>query len=457
MEKKIILVTKSVSDFSKIIDEDNETKKIALDYASHKNLLDLEIRHDISDNFLSYDERLWIFDKVRKLHSWYDNSAFSEFEFEGVNLLGLLDRIELHTELIKKIVEFWTIKKILDNEEPTIVECPIEIKQIIKSIKKEKSIEIIINSNKEENKVFYDSINYKKNIGGRTVSIKIGKNKYNKLKKIIDKTVSTTFGLWFDFKNKDKKTILLLEIFPPLYQNLLKNLNDENYNIIVINQRRPVTLDKESIKIMKESNCKLVSKESLIKKDDQKRILEHQKRYSKKLEDLWDNHDEIFEEIFMIDEEILWPIIKNDLKKVFSKRINDYIESVTFAKKIFEEINVKSILSLNDIGETEQIFLNCKTNSVSTFILEHGFQLMFEENKRFGTLSSYDSFTDNYLVWSDFQKQFLISNYNASPKKVISVGSPRHDHISLNSPKKNKKKIIPSFSCTNSCYTNTRI
>ena len=439
MEKKIIFISKSVSNFLQIQDSNN-VKKFALDYISHKKLTEGCIEHDISDNFLDYNERIEIFDKVRKFHDWYNSPDFKDFELKGVNLLGLLDRIELHTVLIEKLIQFCIIKNIIEIEKPDFVECPFEIKKIIEIVTKNNPIDIKINSEEKEQALFLDTVNYKKNLAGIPVSIKISKSKYGKIKNIIDKTISSTFGLWFDLKNKNKKTILLLEFSPSLYKELLDNLKSNEYNIITINQRRPVTLDKKSINILKKSNCKIISKDSILQKHDVREIIKNQEEYSKKINELWVEKEKLFSNIFEIDNLDFWSFIKDDFKQVYSKRINQYVESVSFTKKIFETINVVSILSLNDIGETERVFLKCKDNNVITFILEHGFQLMFEENKRFGTLSSYDSFEGNYFVWSDFQKQFIINNYDISKKRVISVGSPRHDELSKVVKTKQKKK-----------------
>ncbi len=439
MDKKIIFISKSVDKFLEIKNSNN-VKKFALDYSSHKKLKEIGIEHEISDNFLDYNQRMKIFDKVRRFHDWYNNSDFREFELRGVNLLGLLDRIELHTVLIEKLIQFSIIKNIIEIEKPNFVECPFEIKRIIEILTKNNPINIKINSEEKLKELFLDTINYKKNLAGVPVSIRISKSKYEKIKNIIDKTVSSTFGLWFDLKNRNKKTILLLELFPSLYKELLYDLKSDEYNVITINQRRPVTLDKKSINILKNSDCKMISKESILQKDDIEEIMKNQKEYSKKIDKLWIEKEQLFRNIFEIENLDFWSFIKEDFKQVYSKRINQYVESILFSKKIFETINVVSILSLNDIGETERAFLKCKNDNVNTFILEHGFQLMLEENKRFGTLSSYDSFEGSYFVWSDFQKQFIIDNYNISEKRVISVGSPRHDELSKVVKAKQKKR-----------------
>ena len=427
MEKKLCFISKSVQNFSSIKNTEY-TKIITFDYTSHKNLQQLDVKHSTAESFLNNDERLWIFDTVKKFQNWYNNTTFKIFELEGINLLGLLDGIELHTFLMEKLIIFWTIKKIIESEKPNIVECPFEMNKIIQLLSKNNSVNIRINSEEKENKLFWDSITVKHNVRNIPISMKISRTKYNKLKNIVDKTVSSTFGLWFDFKNKDKKTILLLELFPPLYEELIRNLNNNENNVIIINRRRPVTLDRNSIKILKESNCKLISKNDLIEQDDKRKISKLQAEYLEKLAQIW-SHNEHFNEIFKINNIQFWSIIKHDLRRVYENRISGYIEEVIFAKKLFKKINISCILSLYDIGETEKIFLNCKNDNVPSFLLEHGFSLFFNESKRFASESSYNTFKDKIVLWSNHQKEFLVSNFNIQPDRIYPIGSPRHDKL----------------------------
>ena len=429
MTQKIILVTKSIKDHS-TIKENSNTKIFSCDYTSHKKLQELGIAHSMAENILGYDQRIEIFNMAKKFQNWYQDDSLKQFNLNGVNLLGLLDGIELHLLIIEKLMNFFMIKKILEDEEPKSVECSNKIKDIILLIKKNNPIKIIINSKEKNEDLLWDSINIKQNFMGIPISIKISRAKFHKLKNILDKTVSSIFGLWFDFKNKNKKTILILEMYPPVYDELFKNLNNKDNNLIIINQRRPVTYDLKSIKVLKKSNCKLISKKDLFEKKDLEEIAKVKKEFSQKKINFWD--DGSLNKIFKNDDLIFGSLIKNELKEVFSKRIDEYIESVFFAKKIFSKINISCILSLYDIGETEKVFLESKDKIVKSFLLEHGFGLFFDDTKTFASLASYDNFRDNIIVWSDFQKQFLISNYKINSDRIFALGSPRHDLLNKN-------------------------
>lgn len=434
-QNNIILVTKSIKDYTEIKEKEN-TKIFSCDYTSHKKLKELGIFHHIAENILDSNERIEIFNLAKRFQNWYKNDSLKKFNLNGVNLLGLLDGIELHLLIIEKLINFYTIKKILDTEAPNSIECSDKIKNIILLIKKDNILKIKINSKEEKEDLLWDSINIKQNFMGIPISIKISRVKFHKLKNILDKTVSSIFGLWFNLKNKEKKTILILEMYPPVYEELFKNLKNKDVNIIIINQRRPVTYDLKSINVLKKCNCKLISKNDIFEKNDLEKIKIIKSEFRQKISNFWD--EDILNKIFKIDDFIFWSLIKDELKEVFTKRLDEYIESIFFAKSIFAKINISCILSLYDIGETEKVFLESKNEDTKSFLLEHGFSLLFEDSKTFATLISYDNFRDNIIVWSEYQKQFLISNYKINSDRIFALGSPRHDV--LNQMNHNKKK-----------------
>ena len=437
-QKKIIFVSKSINDYNTI--KTNNSKIFTFDYISHKKLQELGISHHIAENVLDYDERVSIFNIAKNFQNWHNEPLLKKIELKEVNLLGLLDGIELHSLIIEKLIVFFMIKKILEIEKPDSIECSNQIKNMILLIEKNNLINIKINSKEKKGELLWDSINIKHNFMGIPISIKISRTKYHKLKNILDKTVGSIFGLWFNFKNKSKKTILILEMYPPVYKDLFQSLNKKDINLIIINQRRPVTYDLESIKILKKSDCKLISKKDLFGKKDLKEIEESKQIFYEKIFNFWE--DPNLNKIFKNNDLEFWAIIKNDLKEVFIKRINEYVESIFFAKKIFSKINISCILSLYDIGETEKVFLESKNENCKSFLLEHGFSLFFNDSKTFATLRSYDTFRDNIVVWSSQQKQFLISNYKIDSNKIFDIGSPRHDSLIKIKEKKKKKETI---------------
>ena len=144
MVEKIYFISDEVDNFSKI--KKSDYKIFTFDYKSDLKLKELGIEHSIAEEYLTYEERLWIFDTAKKFRNWYTDSSLDDFKLEGTNVLGLLDGIEFHSLLVEKLIMFWTIKKIIESENPSFIECPYEIIKMIQILNVEKHIEIKLNS-----------------------------------------------------------------------------------------------------------------------------------------------------------------------------------------------------------------------------------------------------------------------------------------------------------------------
>ena len=129
-KENLILLSKSFKNYNLI--ENNKNNEIfTFDYTSHKKLYELGINHSIAENILNYDERLSIFNIAKKFQNWQDDPFFNNFNLNGVNLLSLLDGIELHLLIIEKLVNFFTLKKILEIKDVDIIECSNEMKNMM--------------------------------------------------------------------------------------------------------------------------------------------------------------------------------------------------------------------------------------------------------------------------------------------------------------------------------------
>ena len=89
-------------------------------------------------------------------------------------------------------------------------------------------------------------------------------------------------------KEKQNKTILLIDFQLINYYSFLKGLTNTNYNLIFLNSRRPIIWNRESLKISKNIN---LNKMQLDKKKDDKES-------KKKIKDIKEYIDELQEEVY---------------------------------------------------------------------------------------------------------------------------------------------------------------
>ncbi|RZD47124.1 MAG: hypothetical protein CXT78_02930, partial [Thaumarchaeota archaeon] len=90
-----------------------------------------------------------------------------------------------------------------------------------------------------------------------------------------------------------------------------KELGKTEKNIVLLNWRKPAIWNMESIKIMKNTNCKVLNIQKLLTSKDSKIISELGMKYSKKLEKLWS--EKVFlNELFCSNGISIWDCIKKE-------------------------------------------------------------------------------------------------------------------------------------------------
>jgi UDP-N-acetylglucosamine 2-epimerase len=97
-------------------------------------------------------------------------------------------------------------------------------------------------------------------------------------------------------------------------------------------------------------------------------------------------------------------------------------------KNIVKKINLKAIVKLNDIGETEKVFMNYN-NNIPLILLQHGYTDYNDYSARFDSTNGYSRIRDRIAVWGETQKKYLIEKRNVLAEKIFVSGSPKHDRF----------------------------
>ena len=112
----------------------SKTVIYSMNFKVHRYLENLSINHKIAEDVLDENDLNLIFDKTVSLYGWYKHSdVFQKMQFEGVNILGMMDDTEFHTFMIMKLYEIRILQKILNDKSPKKI---IANKQFIKLIQK---------------------------------------------------------------------------------------------------------------------------------------------------------------------------------------------------------------------------------------------------------------------------------------------------------------------------------
>lgn len=441
----VILLIKDIFEFNVIPDKilnDKNIKKFTFDFNVHEILKNKKIEHEIADNLLTEEDRLKIFNQMLEFRKWYSTVTSKDLEFENVNILKLFDTHEFSSYLMPNLINFILIKKIIEKEKPEKIISTSIFKKFINLFSKNSPIQTEYFINKLDQKLLWDKITIKYDVGKFSISFNLSKKLYLKFKKIVELTLGFFYNFW-SFNDLSKKSIIFLEFNPAIHSTLLNKLKNYHGNILLINRRRSAVWNKKSIDIVRHSDSKIVNFDRILDKNEKLKLPLLVTDYSKKLEVFWENSD-FFNNLFQINDYSFWDIIREDLKRKYDEKLSDFIFSILSVKKLLAKNDVKCIVSLNDVGETEKAFLEFNNERIPSILLEHGFIERVKETKQFDYLD-FIYFKGKLAVMGETRKKWLCEEFNIDPNRIISLGSPRHDdyfNCKLKNNNKNKITIL---------------
>ena len=225
MTTKIILI-QNISDIEllpKNIFGEKDVTIFSFSTNVHKELKSQKINHIIADNFLDQDERLELFDKGLSFLNNFKTIS-NELKFKEIDLLKLFDTHELLSYLVPNLVKFIIVKRIIEKGTPTIIYANNTFKKIILSIIEKNEIKTYFHENKIEESLLWDNITIKYSLMKIPIHFTLSKNNYLKIKKFFETVVNIFHNISLDLTDSTKKSIILLEFNPELWENLFDNL-----------------------------------------------------------------------------------------------------------------------------------------------------------------------------------------------------------------------------------------
>lgn len=443
--KQVIVVEGKISeDLLHKFSSDKKSTIISFDYNSHKILKDFNIKHKIIEQYFDENDKSLIEDTSLKLAtSWYKDEIISNYlEFEGFNL-GTLLELELTPYLLSHIKRVLGVTRIIELENPDLIQS-YGLDNYVKKLIKNGQIKIELFKKNISNKLFFDEIQIPIKLGFIKIKIKISRKRYFLLKKILDKIFYTFFKIKADKKLLNtNETILLVDFNTKNYGNFLQSFGESEKNIIILNQRKPAIWDLKSLKIILNSNCKILDME-IFQNNKLKYIKSQNIIFLKNnLEHLWESNDRL-KNIFSISDNSFWEIIKEDFKKIIHDRTVESVARMTLLKEFFQKSKIKLILDWAHTGtEEKEINHFSDVAKIPVFCLQHGIMTLNPKFEKYHPLMPVlPKNNEKMCVWGEIMERYLVS-HNIDKESIIVTGSPRHDlFFKIPSAKQKSEKVL---------------
>mgnify|MGYP006138200533 CR=1 FL=1 len=427
--KEILLVEGDI-DFELILTEnlEKDCKIISFDYFSHKSLNERKIPHKKIEEFFEKTDVEEIENFSLKLATnWYnDKNIQQNLIFENLNL-GTLIENELSSYFLKIIKRVYGIKKVLELENPDKI-FSYSLSDYLKIFEKKENLELISFKDSIDTELFFDKIRIPINLRFKKMRIKISRKNYFYLKKNIENFLYNLVNI--KPKKKDlieKESILLLDFHTKMYKDFFQSFVNPKYNILIFNQRKPVIWDLESLKIIKNSKCKVITRYDFENKEITKIIKKERKKMNENIQLILKN-EKVLKDIFSFDGESFWNIIKKEFSEIIIERFIESVERLCLLKNMFEKIKIKHIVDWAHIGmEEKEISHFAKFDNIPVSCLQHGIMTLnplFE--KYHPIMPVLPSNNSRMLVWGKTMESYLLK-HDVDKNKIKIVGSPRHD------------------------------
>jgi hypothetical protein len=434
-----------VTDQTLIILKDENNLVVSLDYESHKQLKDLEIKHVNFENYLTKKDFKTIDDVTFKINtSWYKNKKIQDsLTFDKINFGWLLEQ-ELFLFLLVTITNFTSLIKI-KNQEKNLKKIIVSrvLLDMAKTIFSNSKINVLEDKNQETQNFTFDIYAIKYNIGSFPLTIRIPRKYFFILQKIYERSFIPMYQKIFSNPKKNISSILLLDFNSFKENEFLTSLSKKNTNVFLLNRRRSAIWNFKSFLTVKNTHSIPITYEQFLNSNDKTEIKILIDTIENKLNNLLSD-DELFSEIFSIFDYSFWPHIKNYFKNFCFDRFSEAINEMVGSRKLLSHIRPSIILHFFGVALQEKIIIHeAKKQNILSIMIQHGAPFIFypewkKLNPISGTLPVYK---EKMAVWGNMMKEYASMN-GMNDDEIIVSGSTRHDPYFKNIDHNNEGIIL---------------
>jgi len=425
----------NIEELKQIIKKHNP-KIITFSLQSHNYLLENNIVHQLSDDYLNDDELDYIQDTVYGFSNWYKESEISDLiEYDGINL-GELFYLKFSYYLAPILKNFFEIQKITQKFSNSFFISSTSLIQILK----------LFSSNIEE----LTHLNEKNiEIRDTAIPVKFAKfipimNSENILFKSLIKSFYVFFKNFLSYKKIDRKkpTVLLVNFTTLSFQTFFEELPHHSINLVKYDTIIPAFWNFKTLSIIKKSKCHIENNET-ISVDNHSLLFKKNESLLKQKLDLFSEKEEFFKNFFSHDDYIFWNIIKTDFIQMFINIFHNVIKNTVKIKSLFKQYPISYVILLTEYDPLDLVIINqAKKFKIKTGLFQHALYYDDPQNLNFYHFKSgqfhreFPVYSDNFLVWGKLT-QMDSKKHGIQNKKIIPIGWPPFDAYQekINAPK----------------------
>lgn len=414
-------------ELSLIKEIENKSNHIVLpvNYELEKDLKNKNIQTINEEDILDFKDYFLIDELTMKLSRiWYNDKINEKLIFKKIDISKLMSN-EIYQIFLRIIHKIILLQKVIKKINPNVIKInnfDKIINEISNVICNYNNIKIEIINKKASNQIEnrFDKINFSVKLFGKNREIFVSKKIFNILKNSFEKYWNFRYNLASSSKNNfnsKKKSFLLLDFNLTLDESFIQYLSDKEYNILLMNNRRPTIWNTKSLEIAKKIKFEKIKSINYKIKETEHDLT---------------NFNELIKKNFTYNEFIFSDIelgkyFMEIILRIIKKRLPEFVLKIEHYEKLIKERKIDGVWVLDDFGE-DKVAVNAFQNSdipVGVFLAGN---LTSQWKDGICTVESFvtDRTGDKLVVWggNDY-KNCLESKVNLG--KIEIGGAPRYE------------------------------
>jgi UDP-N-acetylglucosamine 2-epimerase len=398
---------------------------IPLNHELAKKLKEKNIEIITEENILEFSDYAFIDKLTFELSTnWYNDTSKEKLLYDNIDIQKILHN-ELYQIFLRMVHRIVLLLKLIEKINPKIIKITNfdsilnEISINIIESKKIKYKILDTSANNKEIKDRFDKINFSVKLLGKNREFYLSQRNFEFIKKIYEKYWDIRLFLKTGFCNKKElntKSFLLLDFNLLLHENFIKYLSEKKYNLLFINNRRPIIWNKKSLNIAKKIQFEKI-KQNNVK-------IKYEETYEKFNYLIQKN---FLHEKFDFSKIKLGKYFEKLILTIVKKRLSEFISKIEETKKLIKERKIDGVWALDDFGNDKiivSVFQNYKI-PVLAFLAGN---LTYQQQKNITLVEPFvlDRTADKLLVWgkNDFKN---CKETGVDLKKIVIGGAPRYE------------------------------
>lgn len=429
MTELTVYVLESTILESAIIDEIKKNENciiIPLNHLLVKFLQKKRFKISVESDILNFSDYGYIDKSALELSgNWYKENTDEKLIYQGIDISKTFQQ-ELNQIFLRIMHKIILLEKIIEKFNPKLIKfskSDIIIDDISKKMFNSNGIKYEILKNNIDNQIRdkFDKVNFSIRIFGKNKEITVSKKIFRILKYVYEIYWDTKFyfkNMPHKHKINTNKSILFLDFNLTLHENFLKYLSEKNYNLLFMNNRRPIIWNKYSLKIASEI---IFEKINPIKIKTQLKNEEYFKEFEKKV-----NNNCVFENSQIMKFQ-LENIFKNFTLEIMKNRLPEIFSKIDHMEKLIKVRKIDFVWVLDDWGNDRVIVNVLQKNNIPVFFFLSGSLANLKSESYFWPLTiASERVADKLVIWGENDFQNCLES-EVDPKKIEIGGAPRYD------------------------------